>query len=456
VNRVVLRQLALLTVVGIAVACGSGEGGGGEVLPISVSDDGRTLVTTAQEPFLILGDSAQALMVNLSVADAATYFSVRAAQGFNAAWVNLLCTNGGRPDATTFDGIAPFTSTLPTGAYDLTSPNEAYFQRVDDILDAAAGQGILIYLNPIPTRGFLATLRANGVTRARSYGRYLGRRYRAAGLIVWMSGADFQTWQIPADDEVVLAVAHGIRDTDSRHLQTTELNFSVSSSLDDPAWHGLLGINSVYTYYPTYARLYLDYARPNFLPNVFIEGNYEGAQKGGASRVTNAHDTRTQIYWTLLSGGAGAFYGNRGIWPFDPEWQAHLYDPGAAQISFARALFEPRRWYELVPDVSHVVATAGFGMETDSGNAQDNDYVTTARTPDGALVMSYFPVPHDLTIDMTKLSGTASASWFDPTTGLHSPDPASPVANVGFHVFTPPASPHADGASDWVLILEAE
>jgi hypothetical protein len=449
----------LLTVFCVAAACGSGEGGGGGgvVLPISVSDDGRTLVTAAQEPFLLLGDSPQSLMVNLSVADAENYFSVRAAQGFNAAWVNLLCTTYtyGRPDATTFDGIAPFTVTLPTGEYDLATPNEAYFERVDDMLAAAASQGVLVYLNPIETGGFLATLRANGVERAREYGRFLGRRYRDANLIVWMSGNDFQTWQIPADDKVVLAVAHGIRDADRRHLQTTELNFQVSSSLDDPAWDGLLGINSVYTYAPTYARLYLDYARPNFLPNVMIEGNYEGGQKGDAPHVTNAHDTRTQIYWTFLAGGAGSFYGNNAIVRMEPDWEARLLDPGAEQVGFARALFEPRRWYELVPDVSHVVATAGFGMATDSGNAQDNDYVTTARTPDGALVMSYYPVPQNLTIDLTKLGGTATASWFDPTTGLYSPDPASPVDNVGFHVFTPPAAQHADGTSDWVLILEA-
>lgn len=452
--RTVLRTLPLLAV---AAACGSGGGSGG-ALPISASADGRTLVDAAGQPFLLLGDAPQALTVNVSVSDAATYFAVRAAQGFNAAWVNLLCTTytGGRADATTFDGIAPFTAMLPTGEYDLSRPNEAYFRRVDAILAAAASEGILVYLDPIETGGFLGTLLANGTARDRAYGRFLGSRYRYADRIVWMSGNDFQSWPTPADDTVVLAVAQGIRDTDPRHLQTTELNYETSSSLDDPAWDGLLGINDTYTYAPTYARLYVDYARPNHLPNVMIEGNYEGEQLAGAPHVTDAHDCRTEFYWTLLSGGAGAFYGNHSVWPLDSDWQAHLHDPGAEEVAFVRALFEPRRWTELVPDMSHVVATAGFGTETDSLNAQDNDYVATARTPDGALVMSYFPVSQSLTIDMTKLALPADASWFDPTTGAYTPDPASPVANAGTHVFTPPASLHADGATDWVLVLEAD
>ena len=441
----------------LVAACGGGGGGGGGAPPLAASADGRTLVDALGAPVLILGDAPQALTVNLSVAEAETYFSVRASQGFNAAWVNLLCTTytGGRPDATTYDGIAPFNRTLPGGEPDLSRPNEAYFARVDAMVASAASHGIWLWLDPIETGGFIPTLHANGMAADRAYGRFLGRRYRNASHVVWMSGNDFQSWPDPADDELVLAVAQGIRDEDPRHLQTTELDYTVSSSLDDPAWAGLLGINDTYTYSPTYAQLYVDYARTPHLPNVMIEGNYEGEQLAGAPHVTDAHDCRTELWWSMLSGAAGTFYGNHWVWPLDPDWAAHLHDPGADQVTFVRALLQPRRWHELVPDTGHVVATAGFGVETDSGNAQDNDYVATARAPDGALVLSYFPVSHGLTIDMTKLRGAAAASWFDPTTGAFTPDVASPVAAAGSHVFTPPAPPHADGTSDWVLVLEA-
>jgi hypothetical protein len=105
----------------------------------------------------------------------------------------------------------------------------------------------------------------NGETACRNYGRYLGTRYANVDNILWMSGNDFQGWQDPANDAVVRAVALGIRDNDVRHLHTTELNYLVSSSLDDPTWAPILGLNATYTYYPTYARLRQDYNRPNFL-----------------------------------------------------------------------------------------------------------------------------------------------------------------------------------------------
>jgi hypothetical protein len=68
--------------------------------------------------------------------------------------------------------------------------------------------------------------------------------------------------------------------------------------------------------------------------------------------------------------------------------------------------------------------------------------------------MSYFPKRRSLTIAMSQLSGPATATWYDPTTGNSITDSASPVANVGSHVFTPPSNPHSDGAADWVLLLE--
>ena len=57
-----------------------------------------------------------------------------------------------------------------------------------------------------------------------------------------MSGNDFQGWRDPKNDEAALAVAKGIRDTDPDHLQTVELNYEVSGSLDDPKWEPVISI----------------------------------------------------------------------------------------------------------------------------------------------------------------------------------------------------------------------
>jgi len=59
----------------------------------------------------------------------------RAQYGINTLWINLLCeyVDGCNKDATTFDGIPPFTV-----VGDLSTTNPAYFQRADDMINIAA------------------------------------------------------------------------------------------------------------------------------------------------------------------------------------------------------------------------------------------------------------------------------------------------------------------------------
>ncbi len=80
-------------------------------LPAEGRSDGRYLVDRDGRPFLIVGDSPQALIANVSETQADRFFANRQAAGFNSVWINLLCDDytGGRADGTTYDGIAPFT-----------------------------------------------------------------------------------------------------------------------------------------------------------------------------------------------------------------------------------------------------------------------------------------------------------------------------------------------------------
>ncbi|MBI3387360.1 MAG: DUF4038 domain-containing protein, partial [Deltaproteobacteria bacterium] len=240
--------------------------------PLKVSANGRYLVDQNNVPVLLTGDSPQALTVNLSEAEADAFFADRQAAGFNVVWVNLLCATytGGRADGSTYDGIVPFTT-----PNDLAMPNEAFFARVDHMLTLAAQHGLTVLLDPAETGSYLSVLSANGVTKARTYGRYLGTRYRSVDNIIWMSGNDFQSWQSPGDDAVVQAVARGIHDTDDRHIHTVELDYLVSGSLDDASWAPLIQLNASYTYYPTYAQVLADYNRANALPTFLVEANYE-------------------------------------------------------------------------------------------------------------------------------------------------------------------------------------
>lgn len=416
--------------------------------PLKASVNRRYLVDQDGKPFLLMGDSPQALIANLSEADADMYFADREANGFNAAWVNLLCGTytGGRPDASTYDGIVPFTT-----AGDISTPNASYFARVDDMLRLAARHGIVVVLDPAETGSFLSVLLGNGVAKSHDYGRYLGTRYRDFDNIIWMSGNDFQTWQNPGDDAVVEAVAQGIRETDARHIHTVELDYPVSGSLDDPSWAPLIELNASYSYFPTYAEVLLDYDRPNAPPTFLVEANYEFEHNAGD--LGTPQILRRQEYWTMLSGAAGQLYGNGYTWPFVGGWQNHLDTPGSDQIAHVNALFGPRPWFNLIPDQNHTVVIAGYGTFSDSGSLGANDYLTAARTPDGALVMAYMPTLRTITVEMSRLGSQADASWYDPSNGTYHTIGSS-LPNSGTLQFAPPGV-NGDGDGDWVLVLNA-
>lgn len=444
----------LLTWSLVALAAGIPGAAGAVTYPVVKSANGRYLVDQGGAPYLMVGDAPQALIVNVTEADAEMYFADRSAHGFNTLWVNLLCATytGGRSDGSMLDGTLPFTGTIPsTSSYDLSKPNEAYFAHVDRILNLAAAHGLQVLLDPIETGSWLSVMRDNGTTKCRSYGRYLGNRYKNFDNIIWMSGNDFQGWRDPSNDAVVREVALGILDNDTRHLHTAELDYLVSSSLDDAAWAPILGLNATYTYYPTYARLRQDYNRANFLPNFMVEANYEFESLQGPT--TNAPILRKQEYWTMTSGATGQVYGNGYIWPFIGGWQSHLDTPGAIQIGYMRTFFEPRAWYELVPDTSHAVVTAGYGTYSDDGHVSDNDFLTAARTPDGTLVVIYTPILRTFTVDMSKLGAAATTRWFDPSNASYVTVPGSPLANTGTRDFTPPGN-NSDGDGGWVLVFE--
>jgi len=119
-----------------------------------------------------------------------------------------------------------------------------------------------------------------------------------------------------------------------------------------------------------------------------------------------------------------------------------------------KSLFESRPWYNLIPDQTHTVVTAGYGTFSSAGALGDSDYLTAARTPDGALVMAYMPTSRTMTVDMSTFAAPVSARWYDPSNGMFSAIAGSPFDNAGTRDFTP-TGPNSDGDGDWVLVLEA-
>lgn len=414
--------------------------------PLRIGPGGRYLVDRDGRPFLIVGDSPQSLIVNLSLEQADRFFANRQAAGYNAMWINLLCDQytAGRADGTTYDGIAPFTR-----SGDLSSPNPAYFARADKMIRLAARHHLAVFLDPIETGGWLTVLRDNGTARAYAYGRYLGQRYRQFPNIVWLNGNDFQTWSNPRDDALALAVADGIRSVDPAALQTVELNYDTSMSSDDSRWNAVIGLDAVYTYSATYAEVLKAYRRDH-RPAFLLEASYEGEHD-----YTGPATLRHQEYWTMLSAASGQFYGNKYTWQFLNGWSGHLNTIGSRQVTILRNLFSRRAWYDLVPDTPHRLVAAGYGSYSASGDVNSNDYVTAARTPDGRLAIAYMPTGDPIAVDLSRMAGhRVRAQWYDPTSGTYREIAGSPLAARGRRTFAPPGK-NRGGDSDWVLVLTA-
>jgi hypothetical protein len=173
--------------------------------PLRPSANGRYIVDNNGNPFLIIGDAPHSILNKLNDADAATYIQSRASHGFNALWIELLCdaytfgygSEGSANYGRDVNGNNPFTSTLGGGYYDLTTPNAAYWSHVDDIVQTAAANGVQCYLTSLDQAGWTQTALANGTTRCRQYGVFLGNRYRNSPNVIWNLGNDFQYWNPP-------------------------------------------------------------------------------------------------------------------------------------------------------------------------------------------------------------------------------------------------------------------
>lgn len=431
--------------------------------PLKVSATRRYLVDQNNIPFLIAGDSPQPMVAKASAADAAVFFEDRQAHGFNAMWINILSAGPyyySPDDGSTYDGIRPFTSYLPGGMdiarYDLAKPNNAYFARVDQILSLASDHHMVVFLNPIETGGWLSTLRNNGRAAAYAYGRYLGNRYKRFANIIWLNGNDFNTWKNPVDDDLVTAVALGIKSVDPVHLQTIELNVETSSSFDDPAWFRIISLNSTYTYSPTYFQMWHSYNQTPIAPTFFVEGHYDlSVDLDHPKDYGTPLVLRRQEYWATLSGGKGQLYGNGYTCYFMPGWKYFVDTVGVSQFVIWHAFFSSLPWQDLVPDEGHSVVTAGLGSLGNLGTrVSTSDFAIASKTPDGAFVVVYMPTAREITVNMASMNAPATARWFDPTNGAYTAIPGGPFANTGMRQFAPPGYNH-DGDGDWVLLLNA-
>jgi hypothetical protein len=426
--------------------------------PLKASSNHRYLVDQNNVPVLLVGDSPHSMFVNLNSADLATYLANRQGHGFNILWVEAFCSDyisNCRSDLSTYDGIRPFTSGTDKNNYDISTLNPAFWSRVDNYVNMAANYGMTVLFDVWETGALMPLARASGNTKMHDLGVFLGNRYKDIPNIIWITGNDFQTWTDNTDNMLIQRLMAGIASVDKNHVQTTELHYNVSGSLDDSLLVPYTNLAGAYDYYCAYGETLAQYNNTSPVPVFFEEGYYE-YNPGFLGNHITLLSLRTQEWWAALAGAtAGQMYGSENIYPFSSGWQNYLDTTAVAEFGYLTSLLKSIHWYNLVPDQNHTIVMSGYGTLDTSQNAScinTNNYVTTSYLEDGTASVSYTPQNAPLTVDLSRFTAPVTAKWYDPTSGSNRTISGSPFPNSGTQEFSTPGNNSA-GSSDWVLLL---
>lgn len=430
--------------------------------PLTYSADSRTLVGADGIPFPILGRTLWSL-IGLSPTDQRSTIDDTISRGFNAfewgaIWAHPLGVN------TPLDGAGdpPFLLTLSGAAWngnlsqtpDFATPNPAFWQEVDDILSYAEARGVLALTFPAyegfggGNQGWMTQMVANGPTKMQAYGAWVVTRLSAHKNIVWMAGGDQGTFN-QAQHDVEAALLTGMKSVAPNGFYSAEWD-TETTARENSSFGNQMNLDAAYSFQGNTASVGLRaYGHSPTNPAFLLEEPYDqaGPDGDGANGFATQPVRRFQ-WWGWLSTIGGYVAGNEFVWAMaDSAWKDHLSSQGARDMSVLNQFIRSRLWYQLVPS-----GQAGMKTIVTSGGTG----VSAAATPTGTLAVAYVPPGHagSITVDMTVMSTPAKARWLDPTLGSYTTIAGSPFTNTGTHSFTPPGGTHADGASDWTLVLE--
>ncbi len=384
--------------------------------PLSVSADGRHLVGADGRMFLITGDTAWSLIASLTPDEIVEYLEHRAALGFNTIVVNVLEALFAPNAPATIDGIAPFHT-----PGDLSTPNDAYFDRMTWAFEQAAARDILVlacaaylgYANPnFPgygerAEGWFASMAQATVDQAHAYGRYVGGRLAHLDNIAWILLGDCNPGVVI---EQVRALAAGLLDARPDRLAMAH-PAPDSKGLDFFEGEAWLTLNSTYSYLLVHRSLLADYARAE-LPTFLFETTYEGEWNSTPLQV------RRQAYWAVTLGGIGHTFGQWPVWPFREGWRAALDSPGSHAMAHFRRFFESFEWWRTAPVADGLFVGGEHFLVEGLGEMHGMDYASTGASESGDLIVTYVPTARRIRPDLARFGGgTWSAVTFDPVSG---------------------------------------
>lgn len=406
--------------------------------PIKLNKTGRYFIDQRGDPVFWLGATHWNLFRGYNIEDARSLIEKTKAKGFDFMQVKLL--GGGDGQQSNIYGENPFTEFNPL------TPNEAYFKRVDAVIQIARENNVAISMTVFHQR-YREYITAQN---AGAWAEWVAKRYKNVPNLVWSTTPEAKPKFIP----ILRELAKGLRaGDDGRHLITCKPDPSPYSSsfIHDEEW---LDFNSIQTWdrvdliHPMVTK---DYNLKPTKPVVMAEGAYEQGSEYGFE-ITPLW-VRRQAYYSYLSGGYHT-YGHNDSWRILPTWKEALGSPGATQLGILKETFLDRKeWWHLTPD--QTVFSAG---------GRDNGLILNlaARHKSGEWIMvylggystyqrlmKYLGRREAISINMNRITAGAkvNASWIDPRSGRSIS--AGRFSNSGVQTFSIPA-----GWEDALLILE--
>ena len=185
-------------------------------LRLKVSENKRFLQYEDGRPFFYLGDTAWELFHRLNREEADLYLKDRADKGFTVIQAVALSELDGYKVPNAY-GYLPLRDNDPACPAVTEGANNDYWDHVDYIIDKANSLGLYVGLLPTWGRYWHDNNFAEkdnkplfDVNSAKSYGRFVGRRYKDK-QIIWILGGD-RNVENENQKEIIRAMAEGIKE----------------------------------------------------------------------------------------------------------------------------------------------------------------------------------------------------------------------------------------------------
>jgi hypothetical protein len=427
--------------------------------PLKVSSNKHYLTDQNDVPFFVNMESAWALPITITIAQLDTYLSDRKAKGYNSVVVRLIQKQWGGEN--NCNGLSPFTSTA------FTTPREAYFAHIDTVFQHCLDSNFWVLASPAyggyacdAVDGWCPEIQSTSAADMKTYGAYIGNRYKAFPNIGWLAGGDMNPIAYSINAKID-SMMQGIKGADVTYARLTT-HHSARNSFGITYWQSPYGtpvgssgnwltLNHIYTDSSTTllskADSAYDLIATTNLPFFGIEFYFDND-----GHTTSAMKLRAQGWWTILAGGMGQTFGACPIWMFgvhysaqfctETNWLSMLGTTAAYDLGRCGTFFQSKNWWTLVPDRTDAVMTAGKGSGATTARA--------AYASDSTVIIVYMPSNREVTMNtnVLKSANKVRARWYDPTAGTYTA--IGMYDRSASQAFTPTE------AQDWVLVLDSE